>query len=82
MRGSARTAAHGSAAPGASTLTGAELRLLPLLSTLLSFPEIAVQMSLSVNTVKSQAYSIYRKLGVSKRNQAVSRSRELALLDG
>jgi LuxR family maltose regulon positive regulatory protein len=40
------------------------------------------QMSLSVNTVKSQAYSIYRKLGVSKRNQAVSRSRELALLDG
>ena len=74
--------ARGSAALGASALTGAELRLLPLLSTHLSFPEIAAQMSLSVNTVKSQAYSIYRTLGVSKRNQAVSRSRELALLDG
>ena len=39
-------------------------------------------MSLSPHTVKSQAYSIYRKLGASSRSQAVARSRELALLDG
>jgi len=73
---------RGSSAPGASALTGAELRLLPLLSTHLSLPEIAAQMSLSPHTVKSQAYSIYRKLGASSRSQAVARSRELALLDG
>jgi len=32
--------------------------------------------------VKSQAISIYRKLGASSRTQAVARSRELGLLDG
>jgi DNA-binding CsgD family transcriptional regulator len=54
---------RGSSAPGASALTAAELRLLPLLSTHLSFPEIAGEMFLSRNTIKSQAISIYRKLG-------------------
>ncbi|MGH3197086.1 MAG: LuxR C-terminal-related transcriptional regulator [Streptosporangiaceae bacterium] len=69
-------------APGASALTAAELRLLPLLCTHLSFPEIAAVMFLSPNTVKSQAYSLYRKLGASSRSQAVARSRDLALLEG
>ena len=73
---------RGPSAPGASALTGAELRLLPLLSTHLSFPEIATQMFLSRNTVKSQAYSLYRKLGAASRSQAVTRSRELGLLEG
>ena len=68
--------------PGASTLTGAELRLLPLLSSHLSFPEIAEELFLSRNTVKSEAISIYRKLGASSRSQAVARSRELGFLDG
>jgi LuxR family transcriptional regulator, maltose regulon positive regulatory protein len=72
---------HGPSTPGASALTGAELRLLPLLSTHLSFPEIAAQMFLSPNTIKSQANSIYRKLGASTRSQTVSRSRDLGLLD-
>jgi DNA-binding CsgD family transcriptional regulator len=63
-------------------LTGAELRLLPLLSTHLSFPEIASELFLSRNTVKSQAYSIYHKLGASSRSQAVARSCELGLLEG
>jgi len=72
---------HGPSTPGASALTGAELRLLPLLSTHLSFPEIAAQMFLSPNTIKSQANSIYRKLGASTRSQAVTRSRDLGLLD-
>ena len=69
-------------APGASALTGAELRLLPMLSTHLSFPEIAEDLFLSPNTIKSQAVSIYRKLGTSSRSQAVARSRELGLLEG
>ena len=73
--------ARGSSALGASALTTAELRLLPMLSTHLSFPEIAGEMFLSRHTVKAEAMSIYRKLGVSSRNQAVSRARELALLD-
>ena len=45
--------------PAASSLTTAELRVLPLLATHLSFPEIADQLFLSPNTVKSQAMSIY-----------------------
>ena len=73
---------RGSSVPGASALTAAELRLLPLLSTHLSFPEIAQEMFLSRHTIKSEANSIYRKLGVSSRTQAVSRSLELGLLAG
>jgi LuxR family maltose regulon positive regulatory protein len=38
-------------------------------------------MFLSPNTIKSEAYSIYRKLGASSRHQAVTRSRELGLLE-
>jgi len=64
----------------ASSLTVAELRVLPLLATHLSFPEIAAELSVSPNTVKSQAMSIYRKLGASSRNRAVIQSRELGLL--
>jgi LuxR family maltose regulon positive regulatory protein len=70
-----------SSVPGASALTTAELRLLPLLSTHLSFPEIAADVFLSPNTVKSQAFSMYRKLGVASRSQAVTRARELGLLE-
>jgi LuxR family transcriptional regulator, maltose regulon positive regulatory protein len=68
--------------PGASALTAAELRLLPLLSTHLTFPEIGQDLFLSPHTVKSQAKSIYRKLRASTRSQAVTRSRELGLLEG
>jgi len=67
---------------GASSLTAAELRVLPLLATHLSFPEIGTELFLSPHTVKSQAISLYRKLGVTTRSQAVARSRELALLEG
>jgi len=73
---------RGSSVPGASAMTTAELRLLPLLSTHLSFVEIAEEMFLSRNTIKSEAHSIYRKLGASSRSQAVTRSRELGLLQG
>jgi LuxR family maltose regulon positive regulatory protein len=73
---------RGSSAPGASALTGAELRLLPLLSTHLSFPEIGAELFVSRTTIKTQALSIYRKLGVPSRSQAVARARELGLLEG
>jgi LuxR family maltose regulon positive regulatory protein len=69
-------------AVGPSALTAAELRLLPLLPTHLPFPEIAAQMHLSPHTIRSQAISIYRKLGATSRTQAVTRARELGLLEG
>ncbi len=64
---------------GASSLTAAELRLLPLLSTHLSYQEIGERLYVSKNTVKSQAYSVFRKLGASSRSEAVSRARDLGL---
>jgi LuxR family transcriptional regulator, maltose regulon positive regulatory protein len=72
---------RGSSVPGASALTAAELRLLPMLSTHLSFPEIAQEMVLSRHTIKTEVTAIYRKLGVSSRSQAVSQSRDLGLLE-
>jgi LuxR family transcriptional regulator, maltose regulon positive regulatory protein len=67
--------------PGASTLTTAELRLLPYLPTHLSFREIGERLFVSSHTVKSQAISSYRKLGVNSRGDAVGRAQELGLLD-
>ena len=64
---------------GASSLTAAELRLLPLLATHLSYQQIGEQLFISKNTVRTQAYSAYRKLGVSSRYEAVVRTRELGL---
>jgi LuxR family transcriptional regulator, maltose regulon positive regulatory protein len=74
-------AERASAAVKVSALTTAELRVLPLLATHLSFPEIGAELFLSPHTVKSQAMSLYRKLEASSRSQAVARSRELGLLD-
>lgn len=67
---------------GSSTLTVAELRLLPLLATHLTFPDIAERMVLSTNTVKTQAKSIYRKLDASSRSEAVAQALEFGLLEG
>jgi LuxR family transcriptional regulator, maltose regulon positive regulatory protein len=79
----ARLAAErGSAVRGASALTTAELRLLPHLATHLSVPEIAAELFLSPHTIKSQLRSVYRKLDASTRSQAVTRGRELGLLEG
>jgi LuxR family maltose regulon positive regulatory protein len=67
--------------PGVSTLTTAELKLVPLLPTHLSFREIGEQLHLSPHTVKTQAISIYRKLGVTSRSGAIERAIALGLLD-
>ena len=64
-----------------SGLTPAELRLLPLLATHLSFREIGERLFVSRNTVKTQAISVYRKLGVSARSTAIIRAVELGLIE-
>jgi LuxR family maltose regulon positive regulatory protein len=64
---------------GVSSLTTAELRLLPLLPTRLTFAEIGQRLYISQHTVKTHASSIYRKLGVSSRSQALQRLQELGL---
>ena len=64
----------------AATLTAAELRLLPLLTTHLSFRQIADHLYVSRNTVKTQAISVYRKLGVASRTEAIDRAIEIGLL--
>jgi LuxR family transcriptional regulator, maltose regulon positive regulatory protein len=61
-------------------LTSAELRLVPLLATHLSFREMGQRLYVSQHTVKSQALSIYQKLGVSSRGQAVHRMQEIDML--
>jgi LuxR family maltose regulon positive regulatory protein len=65
---------------GASSLTAAELRLLPLLATHHSFRELGERLHLSPHTVKTQAIAIYRKLGVSSRSQAIQHAQDLGLL--
>jgi len=77
LRASLATA--GPRGAGASSLTAAELRLLPLLSTHLSYREMGERLFVSKNTVKSHAYSAFRKLGVSSRSEAVNRIHELGL---
>ena len=64
----------------APSLTSAELRLIPLLPTRLTMAEIGDSLFLSRNTVKTQAISVYRKLGVSSRKEAVDRLVELGSL--
>jgi LuxR family maltose regulon positive regulatory protein len=66
-------------AVGASSLTKAELGILRLLPTHFSFQEIGERLYVSPNTVKKHAASVYRKLGVSSRSQAVQRAQQLGL---
>lgn len=72
---------HRSTSSAASSLTIAELRLLPLLTTHLTFREIGERLFVSRNTVKTQAVSIYRKLGVTSRSDAVRCAAEIGLVD-
>jgi LuxR family transcriptional regulator, maltose regulon positive regulatory protein len=65
---------------GVGGLTPAELRLLPLLSTHLSFREIGERLYVSRNTIKTQAISVYRKLGVSSRSEAIVCAGDLGLV--
>jgi LuxR family maltose regulon positive regulatory protein len=70
------SAANGFADP----LTEREHAVLRFLATNLSAAEIATEMCVSVNTVKTHVAAIYRKLAASRRREAVLRARELELL--
>jgi len=78
----AAAASAQSGATGASPLTAAELRLLPYLQTHLTIAEIGERLFISRNTVSSEIASIYRKLGVSKRNEAVRQATAIGLVGG
>jgi LuxR family maltose regulon positive regulatory protein len=61
-------------------LSHSEIRVLRYLPTKLSAPEIADQLYLSLNTVKTHMRHVYDKLGVHRRHEAVERARALGLL--
>ncbi|WP_329525752.1 LuxR C-terminal-related transcriptional regulator [Streptomyces sp. NBC_01462] len=61
-------------------LSGRELDVLRRLAEMMSTQEIAADLYVSVNTVKTHLKSVYRKLAVNRRNEAVRRARELRLL--
>lgn len=65
---------------GPSSLTIAELRVLRFLPSHRSFREIAIQLGVSANTVKTQAHAVYRKLGAASRSEAVARGSDAGLL--
>jgi LuxR family maltose regulon positive regulatory protein len=71
-----RAPASGPAEP----LSPAELRVLRYLPTNLTRPEIARQLSISINTINTHIRRIYAKLGASDRTSAVQRGRQLRLL--
>ena len=64
----------------AGDLSDRELAVLQLLPGDSSLREIASALYVSLNTVKTHARSIYRKLDASSREEAVERGRELGLL--
>jgi LuxR family maltose regulon positive regulatory protein len=64
----------------APELTDRERNILEYLPTLLTIPEIAAELFVSNNTVKSHLRHLYLKLDVTSRRQAVARARELGLL--
>ena len=66
--------------PPIDGLTERELAVLVYLPTMFRAPEIAADLFVSVNTVKTHQRSIYRKLGVATRREAVERARSLKLL--
>ena len=64
----------------AAALTERELVVLRLLATELSQPEIASELYVSVNTVRTHIQGIYRKLGAASRREAITIAREQQLL--
>ena len=80
LHGSSPAAVGQHPPPGGEELSPGELRVLRYLPTNLSRPEIADELSVSVNTVSTHVRSIYAKLQVRDRSSAVQRARELRLL--
>jgi LuxR family maltose regulon positive regulatory protein len=80
LHGSSPAAKERSSLPPPEELSPGELRVLRYLPTNLSRPEIAGELSVSLNTVSTHLRRIYAKLQVSDRSSAVRRARELRLL--
>jgi LuxR family maltose regulon positive regulatory protein len=80
MRGSSISAGNESSLAEIEPLSPSELRVLRYLPTNLSRPEIASELSVSVNTVNTHIRNIYAKLQAQDRSSAVQRAREIRLL--
>jgi LuxR family maltose regulon positive regulatory protein len=80
LHGSSLAAQDQSSSPPSEELSPSELRVLRYLPTNLSRPEIASELSVSVNTVNTHVRNIYAKLQARDRSSAVQRARELRLL--
>ena len=66
--------------PPQESLSESELRVLRYLPTNLQAPEIAAELCVSVNTIRTHMRHLYAKLGVHRRADAVQRARDLRLL--
>src|SRR5207237_10327974 len=80
IRGSSRAPDDEPSPADIEQLSPSELRVLRYLPTNLSRPEIASELSVSVNTVNTHIRNIYAKLQAQDRSSAVQRARELRLL--
>ncbi|MGW6981061.1 LuxR C-terminal-related transcriptional regulator [Streptomyces sp. NPDC054932] len=76
----ARTPRSGGQPPVLEPLSGRETEVLRKAAELLSTEEIATELYVSANTVKTHLKSIYRKLGVTRRSEAVHRAQDLGIL--
>ena len=65
---------------GRQQLTDRELVVLRFLSSHLTLPELASELYVSRNTIKTQVAAVYRKLGATSRSEAVELGRELGLV--
>jgi LuxR family maltose regulon positive regulatory protein len=78
--GIAYQASAGRSSVPVEALTDRELAVLRMLNSQLSLREIGTTLEVSLNTIKTHAKSVYRKLDVSSRSDAVGRARELGFL--
>jgi LuxR family transcriptional regulator, maltose regulon positive regulatory protein len=80
MRGSSQSPGGNESPAGIEQLSPSELRVLRYLPTNLSRPEIAAELSVSVNTINTHIRNIYAKLQAQDRSSAVQRARDAAAL--
>ncbi|MFI9203268.1 LuxR C-terminal-related transcriptional regulator [Streptomyces sp. NPDC053048] len=78
--GSVNGSAPGSGPALVEPLSGREREVLACVARMMSTEEIAAELHVSVNTVKTHLRSVYHKLCVSRRRAAVERGRELRIL--
>ena len=80
LSGHTPAARPGDAQPLTEPLSESELRVLRYLPTNLQASEIAAELFVSLNTIRTHMRNVYAKLGVHSRADAVKRARELGLL--